>query len=53
MACSDAVAVPGKPKPDWHERKETYLHHLETDADADALLRVSLRQAPQRELDTR
>jgi (p)ppGpp synthase/HD superfamily hydrolase len=38
MACSDAIAVPGKPKPDWHERKETYLHHLETDADADALL---------------
>ena len=34
MACSDAVAVPGKPKPDWRERKETYLHHLETDADA-------------------
>jgi (p)ppGpp synthase/HD superfamily hydrolase len=38
MACSDAVAVPGKPKPDWRERKETYLHHLEAEADADALL---------------
>lgn len=38
MTCSDAIAVPGKPKPDWHERKETYLHHLETDADDDALL---------------
>lgn len=38
MACSDAVAVSGRPKPDWRERKETYLHHLATDADADALL---------------
>src|ERR1039457_1340107 len=38
MACSDAVAVPGKTKPDWRERKETYLHHLEAEADADALL---------------
>jgi GTP pyrophosphokinase len=38
MACSDAVAVPGRPKPDWRERKETYLRHLEADADADVLL---------------
>lgn len=38
MACSDAVAVPGKPKPEWRERKETYLHHLAADADGDALL---------------
>jgi (p)ppGpp synthase/HD superfamily hydrolase len=38
MACSDAVAVPGKPKPDWRERKETYLRHLSDDADEDVLL---------------
>ena len=38
LACSDTVAVPGRPKPPWRERKETYLHHLETEADRDALL---------------
>ena len=38
MACSDAVAVPGRPKPPWRERKERYLDHLEHEADADALL---------------
>jgi len=38
MACSDAIAVPGRPKPDWRERKERYLRHLATDADVDALL---------------
>ncbi len=38
MACSDAVAVPGRPKPDWRERKETYLRHLDADADTDVLL---------------
>jgi (p)ppGpp synthase/HD superfamily hydrolase len=38
LACSDAVAVPGQPKPDWRTRKETYLRHLEADADADVLL---------------
>ncbi len=38
LACSDAVAVPGLPKPDWQERKEAYLHHLDHDADADVLL---------------
>jgi GTP pyrophosphokinase len=38
MACSDAVAVPGQPKPEWHERKEQYLRHLDADADADVLL---------------
>jgi (p)ppGpp synthase/HD superfamily hydrolase len=37
MACSDAIAVPGQPKPDWRQRKETYLRHL-ADADEDALL---------------
>jgi (p)ppGpp synthase/HD superfamily hydrolase len=38
LACSDAVAVPGQPKPDWRERKEQYLHHLDVDADDDILL---------------
>jgi (p)ppGpp synthase/HD superfamily hydrolase len=38
MACSDAVAVPGQPKPDWRQRKERYLRHLDDDADADVLL---------------
>ena len=38
MACSDAVAVPGQPKPPWKERKQRYLDHLEHEADADALL---------------
>ena len=37
-ACSDTVAVPGEPKPPWRERKEAYIHHLETAADRDALL---------------
>jgi (p)ppGpp synthase/HD superfamily hydrolase len=37
-ACSDAVAVPGEPKPPWRERKEQYLRHLDADADADVLL---------------
>lgn len=37
LACSDAVAVPGRPKPDWRERKDAYLQHLE-DADEDVLL---------------
>lgn len=38
IACSDAVAVPGKPKPDWRERKEAYIRHLDADADSDVLL---------------
>jgi (p)ppGpp synthase/HD superfamily hydrolase len=38
LACSDAIAVPGQPKPDWRERKEAYLRHLNDDADADVLL---------------
>jgi len=46
MACSDAVAVPGRPKPDWRERKETYLRHLEADADADVLLVSACDKVP-------
>jgi (p)ppGpp synthase/HD superfamily hydrolase len=38
MACSDAIAVPGKAKPEWRERKERYLEHLDEGADADVLL---------------
>jgi (p)ppGpp synthase/HD superfamily hydrolase len=38
MACSDAVAVPGEPKPPWRERKEQYLHHLDANADPAVLL---------------
>jgi (p)ppGpp synthase/HD superfamily hydrolase len=38
MACSDAVAIPGQPKPDWRDRKERYLEHLDADADEDVLL---------------
>ena len=37
MACSDAVAVPGEPKPPWHARKQRYIAELET-ASHDALL---------------
>jgi (p)ppGpp synthase/HD superfamily hydrolase len=37
--CSDTSAVPGRDKPPWKERKETYLGHLEK-AGADTL-RVS------------
>ena len=37
MECSDAIAVPGQPKPPWRERKETYLRNL-AGADEDALL---------------
>ncbi len=38
MACSDAVAEPGRPKPPWRQRKEVYLRHLDADADSDVLL---------------
>ena len=38
LACSDAVAVPGQPKPDWRERKDEYIRHLNVDADEDVLL---------------
>lgn len=38
LACSDAVAVPGEPKPDWRKRKLGYLERLATEEDQDALL---------------
>ena len=37
MTCSDAIAVPGEPKPPWHARKQQYIDDLET-ASEDALL---------------
>src|SRR5262245_43148587 len=38
MGCSDAVAVPGQPKPPWRERKEAYIERLARDNDPDVLL---------------
>jgi GTP pyrophosphokinase len=38
IACSDTVAVPGQPKPPWHERKTAYLQRLTSDNDPDVLL---------------
>lgn len=38
LGCSDAVGVPGQPKPPWKERKEAYIAHLAGDADPDVLL---------------
>lgn len=38
MGCSDAVAVPGKGKPDWLERKQSYLSHLRAETNPEVLL---------------
>jgi (p)ppGpp synthase/HD superfamily hydrolase len=38
MGCSDAVAVPGQPKPPWRDRKAAYLSRLAGEADSDVLL---------------
>lgn len=38
MGCSDAVAVPGQPKPPWRDRKEAYLGRLTGEDDPDVLL---------------
>lgn len=38
MGCSDAVAVPGQPKPPWRERKEAYIERLARENDPDVLL---------------
>ena len=40
-SCSDCLAEPGKPKPEWRQRKQDYLAHLRTETNPDALL-VSL-----------
>jgi GTP pyrophosphokinase len=36
--CSDAVAVPGQPKPPWRERKTGYIQRLAGEKDSDVLL---------------
>lgn len=38
MGCSDAVAVPGQPKPPWRARKAAYLDRLAGEDDPDILL---------------
>ena len=38
MGCSDAVAVPGQPKPPWRGRKQKYLDRLKQEKDEDVLL---------------
>lgn len=37
-ACSDATAIPGRPKPDWRPRKEAHLEHLRAEEDPEILL---------------
>lgn len=38
VGCSDAVAVPGQPKPPWRDRKTAYIKGLRGDTDPDVLL---------------
>jgi len=38
ICCSDAVAVPGQPKPPWRERKAAYIERLARENDSDVLL---------------
>lgn len=38
LGCSDAIAVPGRPKPPWRDRKTTYIEHLAQETDPDILL---------------
>jgi GTP pyrophosphokinase len=38
MGCSDAVGVPGQPKPPWRERKDAYITRLAHEGDSDVLL---------------
>lgn len=38
LGCSDAVAVPGTPKPPWRERKAAYIERLAREDDPDVLL---------------
>ena len=38
LACSDAVAIPGQPKPPWRDRKERYLARLRDETDPDVFL---------------
>jgi (p)ppGpp synthase/HD superfamily hydrolase len=38
IGCSDAIAVPGQPKPPWPDRKTRYLDRLTAETDPDVLL---------------
>jgi (p)ppGpp synthase/HD superfamily hydrolase len=38
MGCSDAVAVPGQPKPPWRQRKAAYIERLNRENDPEVLL---------------
>jgi len=38
MGCSEAVALPGQPKPPWRERKQAYIERLAWENDPDVLL---------------
>jgi len=38
LGCSDAVAVPGQPKPPWRDRKQAYIDRLAGEDDPDVLL---------------
>lgn len=38
LGCTDAVAVPGRAKPPWDERKGAYLERLRGETDRDVLL---------------
>lgn len=38
MGCSDAVAVPGRRKPPWRQRKAAYIERLNRENDPDVLL---------------
>jgi len=38
LGCSDAVAVPGRPKPPWRDRKTAYIQRLGRETDPDVPL---------------
>jgi len=38
LGCSDAIAVPGQPKPPWTERKRRYVDRIAGETDSDVLL---------------
>jgi len=38
LACSDTIAIPGRPKPPWRQRKTAYIHRPLSENDPDVLL---------------
>jgi len=38
LACSDAVAMPGRAKPPWQDRKASYITHIAAETDPAVLL---------------